>query len=267
LTALLRHGQSAEQAFTNAFQVPLPTMENELRRYLNQGKFEPLALSVRASLMAAQPLSWRRIGPAETCFRLGNELLRVGRLESAEAYFLHGKAVAPASPLPYEGLGILAAERGDQAAAIASLSEAFARGSTNFLAHYVMAREKFRLSQKRPNTYSRLAEPEAEEIRTELEKTLALMPDFGPAHHLLGFFELVQGQDPSTAEQHLQRAIQLEPENQSYSLTLAQAQLFRNEFDAARTTLQALCVPNVDAPVRQHAQEMLNAVIDQEKRR
>ena len=93
------------------------------------------------------------------------------------------------------------------------------------------------------------------------------MPDFGPAHHLMGFFQFVQGEDPAIAERHLQRAIQLEPENPSYSLTLAQAQLFRKEFDAARGTLQTLCLPNVDPPVRQHAQEMLKAVIEQERNR
>jgi len=83
------------------------------------------------------------------------------------------------------------------------------------------------------------------------------MPDFAPAHHLLGFFELVQGENPAMAEQHLRQAVVLEPENQSYSLSLAQAQLFRKEFNAARDTLEPLCLPNVDSRVRKSAQELL----------
>ena len=80
----------------------------------------------------------------------------------------------------------------------------------------------------------------AAEIRNELQKSLALMPDFGPAQHLLGFFEMVQGEDLSAAEKHIERAIQLEPENQSYLLTLAQVQLASRDPAAARRTLEPL---------------------------
>ena len=50
-----------------------------------------------------------------------------------------------------------------------------------------------------------------------------------PAHDLLGFFEMVQGEDLPAAEQHLARAVQLEPENPGYQLSLAQVQLARND--------------------------------------
>jgi Flp pilus assembly protein TadD len=86
------------------------------------------------------------------------------------------------------------------------------------------------------------------------------MPDFGPAHELLGFFEMVQGDDLSLAEQHLQRAIQLEPENPSYLFSLAQVQLRNRNLDAARHTLQPLLLPNVDAKLRVHAEEMIQGI-------
>lgn len=62
------------------------------------------------------------------------------------------------------------------------------------------------------------------------------MPDFGPAHELLGFFGMVQGENLPAAEQQLRLAIQLEPENSSYLLTLAQAQLWDRPRSAARHT-------------------------------
>jgi len=256
-TTLLRRGQETEQAFTNAFGKPLSVAEKELREYSHEGRFEPLTMMVRANLLSAQPMATRGLVRVEVCYRLGDALLRVGRLEEAESYFLQAKKFAPASPLPYEGLGLLAAERDDHEQALSSLNEAIDRGSTSFLAYYIRAREKFRLSAKAPNTYSRLDSGEANDLRNDLKKSLALMPDFAPAHHLLGFFELVQGNDPSAAEQQLHRAVQLEPENESYGLTLAQAQIFRKELTAARGTLQELCLPNVATPVRKHAQEML----------
>ena len=86
------------------------------------------------------------------------------------------------------------------------------------------------------------------------------MPDFGPAHQLLGVFELVQGEDLAGAERHIERAIQLEPENQSYLLSLAQVQLARNDPAAARRTLEPLRLGYVDPEIRAHAEQMLKAL-------
>jgi tetratricopeptide (TPR) repeat protein len=260
LTILLRQGQPIEKAFTAAFQTPLPAMERQLHQYLHRGKFEQQDLTVRASLLAAQPLATRGLTPVETCFRLGDELLRVGQIDEAAAYFERARKLAPASPLPYEGLAYVAGERDDHAEAARLLGEALQRGSSSFLAHYMYGRERLRLAAKYGDAYAPLPQPEAAEIRKELEKALALMPDFGPGHHLFGFFELVQGENLAAARTHLLRAIALEPEHQSYLLTLAQAQLAAKDVAGMRRTLEPLCRPNVNAKLRTEAQEMLAAV-------
>jgi thioredoxin-like negative regulator of GroEL len=94
-------------------------------------------------------------------------------------------------------------------------------------------------------------------IRNSLQRSLELMPNFGPAHHLLGFFELVQGEDLNAAERHLQAAILLEPENQAYPLSLAQAQMLKHESEAARRTLEALNLASVEPQIRSQAKELL----------
>ena len=86
------------------------------------------------------------------------------------------------------------------------------------------------------------------------------MPNFGPAHELLGFFEMVQGEDLASAEQHLQRAIQLEPDRPAYLFSLAQLQLRNRNPDAARITLQPLLLPNVNAKLRAQAEEMIQGM-------
>ncbi len=260
LTPLLRQGLSPEAAFTNAFRASLPAMEAELRHYLSQSNFNTLDLAVQGNLDAGRSLLWRPLKPGEVSFHLGDELMRIGRFESAEEYFLTAQRLAPASPLPYEGLGLLAAARNQPAESVRQLNEAMQRGPVSFLALYTLAREKYRLTSRSPESYSRIDKAQAEEIRGALTKSLALMPDFGPAHNLLGFFELVQREDLVSAEKHLQRAIQLEPENEPYQLTLAQVQLARNDPAAARRTLEALRRPYVPALVRKHAEEMLREI-------
>jgi tetratricopeptide (TPR) repeat protein len=211
-------------------------------------------------LSAPRAASSRRLTSAEASARLGNLLLRIDRLDTAESFFDEARKLAPDSPLPYEGLGLLAAERHKSDDAARLLKDSFQRGSTNFLAHYIYAREQYRLTADSGDRYSPLSKDVAAEIRTELKKSLALMPNFGPANQLFGFFEMVQGEDLAAAEQHLQKAIQLEPENQWYLLALAQLELRRNDSTAARRALEPLCFPYVEAKLRERAQEMLREI-------
>ena len=259
-TPLLRQGQFPEPAFTNAMQTTLPAMETELRRYLQRGQFAPIELALPTDISSPITLTTRSLTPVENYFRLGDELLRINRPDAAESYFAQAKKLAPASPLPYEGLGLLAAERRQHDEALRDLKDALQHGSTSFLAYYVYARERYRLTADAEDRYAPLKNEAAAEIRGELQKSLALMPDFGPAHELLGFFEMVQGENLALAEQHLQRAIQLEPENTSYLFSLAQVQLRSRNLDAARHTLQPLLLPNVDAELRAHAEEMIQGI-------
>ena len=144
------------------------------------------------------------------------------------------------------------------------LEQAIRLGSQSYLAHYAYAREKFRLTAKAPDAYGRLEKEQASEIEAELEKSLALMPNFGPAHHLLGFVEMLQGEDLGAAEKHLERAIQLEPENPAYLLALAQAELFQRQPAAARQTLELLCRPYVDEQLQAQARRLLESVKGEE---
>jgi 2-polyprenyl-6-methoxyphenol hydroxylase-like FAD-dependent oxidoreductase len=123
-------------------------------------------------------LSWRPVLPGEVCFRLGDELLRIGRTEKAAEYFQQAKQRAPDSPLSFEGLGLLAAEQHNHTEAVHQFGEAIAHGSTSFMAHYMFAREKLAVTAKTPDRYSRIKPELAVEIRAQLKKSLALMPDF-----------------------------------------------------------------------------------------
>src|SRR5262249_43229756 len=116
---------------------------------------------------------------------------------------------------------------------------------------------KYKRTSMQPEANPALSKENAADIRNRLESSLKLMPDFGPAHHLLGFVLMAEGEDFPSAEQHLQRAIQLEPENQSDLLSLAQVELIGKGPEAARRTLEPLLLPNVESDIRAHAQQFL----------
>ena len=259
-TAMLRQGQLPVPAFTNAMQASLPVVEAALRRYLERGVIAPIELSLTTDISAPISLKTRSLTPVEVYFRLGDELLRIDRLEAAEARFTQAQKIAPASPLPEEGLGLLANEREQHEPALSHLKRAIQLGSTSFLTFYACALEQYRATTQGEGRYARLKENQAAEIRGNLERSLALMPDFGPSQQLAGFFAMVQGERMAEAGQHLQRAIQLEPENLSYQLSLAQFQYRTRNAGVARQTLEPLLRLNVDAKLRADAAELLEQI-------
>ena len=259
-TALLREGQSPVEAFTNALQTSLPVMESELRRYLARGRFEPIKFNLPENVAAAKTVGLRRLTPVENYFRLGDELLRIDRLDDAEKFFADAQKLAPASPLPYEGLGLLAVRREQPEEALREFKAALERGSGSFLAYYLYASEEFRLAADAQGWRGSLPPETAAEIHAELLKSIVLMPYFGPAHELFGSLEMAQGGNLTLAVQHLQLAVQLEPENPYYLLALADAQARNNDPEAARRTLTTLLLPTVEAKLRTQAQALLQQI-------
>ena len=121
-TALLRQGQLPADAFANALQTSLLAMQAQLQRYLLRGQFRSIHLVVATNLSAPIASKVRSVAPAEVCFRLGDELLRSGQARGCGTAFCKARELAPASPLPEEGLGLLAARRGQTDAALQHLS-------------------------------------------------------------------------------------------------------------------------------------------------
>jgi tetratricopeptide (TPR) repeat protein len=259
-SALLREGQTPVQAFTNALQTPLPVVESELRSYLARGRFTPIQLTFSENVALPKAISTWNLTPVEIYFCLGDELLRIDRLDSAEEYFTDAQKLAPASPLPYEGLGLLAIQREQSDKAMRELKEALQLGSSSYIAHYFYALKKFRLAIDAEGGRGSLSKDTATEIHDELIKSIALMPDFGPSHELFGILELARDGNINVAEQHLQLAVQLEPENPYYLLALADTQFRNREPAAARQTLATLLLPSAEAKVRARASELLQQI-------
>ena len=259
-TALVQAGQLPATAFTNAFHASMATAEVALRGYLADGKFSPIDLPLTTDISAAIAIQSRPLTPVEINFRLGNELLRIQRGDVAEKYFNQAKKIAPLSPLGDEGLGLLASQREKTTMAVRALRSAIDLGSTSFLTYYVYAEEKLHTTADARHRYTHLDKTPAQELRGALEHSITLMPDFGPAHQLLGFFELVQNENLAKAEMHLRRAIQLEPENPAYLFPLAQLQMRQHHTDAARQTLEPLLRANVEPKLQAEADELMQEI-------
>ncbi len=259
-TKLLRDGEPPQKAFTNSLKMSFTTVEAELHRYLERGVFEPVNYVVPGNLNTRRVLASRPLTPVETAFWLGNELFRINRLEDARAYFDRGVKIAPNSPLGYEGLGLIAAEKDKHAEAVRLLKSALERNSTSFIAHSTYAHERLLMETDGAGNFKQLDNTLAEELRSELVKSLVLMPNYAMAHQLLGIVQLSRGQNLDEAEQHFQRVLELQPENQSCQLSLAEVKWKRNDNAGAKAMLTILAASAKSPEVRKNAAELLKAI-------
>jgi len=259
-TTLLRAGQPPVQAFTNALGSSLPAVEMELRRYLARGQFTGIPFTLPQNVATLKALSTRELTPVEKYFRLGDELLRIDRPDAAEKYFGDAQKLAPASPLPYEGLGLVATRRDQPAEAVRRFHQAASLNSSSFLVYYLCAWQQFKLAAGENGKPDSLPGETAAAIHDELLKSLALMPNFAPAHELFGVVAAAQENQLPIALAHLQLAVQLAPENLSFQLTLAEAQAAAKNWEAARNLLAPLLRPTVEEKLRQAAANLLQEI-------
>jgi tetratricopeptide (TPR) repeat protein len=183
--------------------------------------------------------------------------MRIHRPDDAGAYFEHARKAGPASPLPYEGLGLLAADRKQTAEAIQLLKESMDRGSVSFVTYAIYGQQKLESKFDAAGNLRRMQNDQAWEIRSALERSIELMPSFAESHRLLGILEFVQGWNLEEAEGNLQHAVELDPEDDWLKLPLAEVQWRRSRPDAARQTLATLQAPTVDEKVRARAEALL----------
>jgi tetratricopeptide (TPR) repeat protein len=253
----LRDGVEPKRAFAETFPGGFTAIEAELRQYLAKEKFEPICFDIAPLVKAEKPSTARALTPVEILYHLGNLLLHLQRLDEAEEYFIEANKIAPNSPLPYEGRGLVSARRNNRVQAVALLEQALARRSASFRAHYEYARAL--LTTRDGLIVPRNLPPETlAKARNSLQRSIRLMPLFAPAHFYFGVLE--READEGAAFRHLQKAIDLDPDDKQYSLALAQFQIHRAEYTSARRTLKPLLAPAADPEIRRRAETLMKTL-------
>lgn len=256
-TEALRAGQPPVAAVTNVFQVSLGQLETQLKQYFERGNFQPIRLPVRGRTNVTTSVWTRQVPPAEMAFQLGWLLLNTKRGEDAQAWFELAGRLQPAGPYGAEGLGLLAAARGENREAVAHLERAVKAGSRNYSVHYHLGQALLEMALLPNGVLPRLSQERANAIRTPLRQALALQPNCAAAHNRLGFLESVQGDNPVAALRHLQLAAQLEPDNGGFILMWARYALERGSDPKARQALEDMARQGSHPKFQKQARELL----------
>ena len=254
-----------DDAFKQAFQMEVETLEKELKKYIEAHTFKMQVATFERKLEFDSEMKAAPLTDAEAQGYLGDLLLHLHRLDDAEPRLLQALALDPKLTMAQASLGILRARQGRFEEAKSALQEAVKSDSNNYLAHYYYA---YALSREGMDTNNsiRSYEPETASImRAELRKAIELSPTFPGSYALLAFINLVTGEQLDDSVNLLKRALALSPGRQDLNLMMAQIYLRQEKFDLARQALEPLRDAK-DRHLHTQAEVLLNSIKNYEER-
>ena len=249
-----------DQAFKQAFHTTFEAMERDLGDYIQQDRYRVMQGRFERKLETDIGLQAATLTEAEVQAYLGDLLLHSGRAES-EVYLMKALELDPNLAMAHAALGMLRFRQGNTDEARKSLERAVAANSQNYLIHYYYA---FTLSRSRPDdtaAQTGYAPGIAAKIRDQLNKAIALRPDYPESYNLLAFLNLVTGNDLDETILLLKKQIELMPGRGDLKYTLAQLYLRKSETDNARQLLEQLAGSNTEAQLAERAQGLLTEVV------
>ena len=156
----------------------------------------------------------------------GAVLAMKGKSAEAAADFETASKLAPQKNLPYVARGITLLQAGEAAKAIELLRQRTAASPSDYMGHYILAEA---LNRDGPSPGS----PEEREVVLCLERSIRLKADFSGARATLGKTLLRRG-EVERAIQELEKALELDPKDESPMYQLAQAYRRKGDLNRAK---------------------------------
>jgi tetratricopeptide (TPR) repeat protein len=262
----LTQGKPADRSFRQAFQTDYATIERELKNYVGQGMYPTEDLTFAQQLGFDAELKTSTLSEAEVQAYLGDMLWRIHRSVDGEAFLNRALSIDPGLALAHQSLGTLRLRQNRYAEARRHLRRAIEAGSQDYLAHYHYAFAIHREQVDESQYVSDLPDESVKEMRAALRLARQLNPDFADTYKLLAFINMVRGEDLDEAIDLINRAISLAPRREDIVYTLAQIQLRRKDYAAARQTAQTLTGAAAKSDIRERANSMLENIAKIEER-
>lgn len=256
---LLTQNVTVDAAFQKAFQSTFEAMEKELREYIGRDRYPIMRGHFEEKLALDTQMQTAPVTEAEAQAYLGDLLLHSRRTD-AESYLQKALALDPNQPMAHASMGMLRVYQGRFAEARSSLQRAVAADSKNYLAHYYYALALSREGMDGNNFVTGYTPQAAETMRVELRKAIELQPGFPESYGLLAFINLIRGEQLDESIALIKKALAAAPGGEEYSFTLAQLYLRKQDFKAARLTLEPIARNGADAELRQRAKGLLDQV-------
>lgn len=235
---------AAEETFGD-----LHALTKRLHGYAEQDTYK--YLRVKTSIAGGKDAyPSRPLPPAEQEAVFGDFYVRTGRPVEAVKALREAMRLDPKLPGPYESLGLLALQHGNDVSALNWLGQAVALGSKDYLVYYYHA--SLLLDQK--------GNEAADEAIKDVNHCLDLNSNSARGYGLLADLYAMTGKDLDVASGVARRAIELKPADSRNYATLAYILLRQRKADEAETVAKrALALADSDAG-RNQANDLLREI-------
>ena len=250
---LLRAGAKLDEAFQQAFQMSVESVEKDFRNYIQIAKFMGASFTFEQRLDSSPELQTALLSEADAHAYLGDLLLHTHRLQEAEAELQQAVALDDKSVLAHTALGMMRIRQGQMNDARPHLAKALKGNAENYLLHYYYAYALSDLNMNEHRIVSNYPADVAETMRLELNKTIALKPDYAESYWLMGFVNLVRNEQIDESIDLLRKGLAITATNHRVLFMLAQLYMRKDRFAEARELLLPIAQTSSDADLRDQA--------------
>jgi len=237
--------EAARRAFGD-----LKQFQRNLETYVRQTRFAYLRAKTPADLKE-KDFTTRAVAPAEAAALRGDFEVRRGRYTQARALLEEALHLEPNLAQAHEAMGFLLYRQGAREEAAKYFARAVQLDSQSFLAHYLHAMLLVEGSQDQ-NSYA--------DAEASLERSIALNPNFAPAHATLASFYSARPQTLEKALTEARKAAELEPGDLRYYLNLGHILLRMERTDDARLVAQRILAQESSPNLRMAAEALLQEI-------
>ncbi len=259
----LMRGTKAKDAFRQAFQTEFATLETELRKYVAQTDFSATVVPFREKLIFDADMKTFPVSESEAKAFQGDLLYHTRRLDEAERFLSEALALDANSSIANTSLGLVKMKQKKFSEAKIYLEKAILLDSQNYLAFYSYASAISRESMTELGFASNYERADAEKIRANLRRAIALNPDFAESYNLYAFVSIIRNEEIDSSIAMIKKALEIAPGNQWYAMRLAELYMRKDDFSGARALAQKIALTASEDRLKVYAENsvrMINAL-------
>jgi len=257
---LLMQGNKPRDAFQQAFQTDVATVETELKKYIAQRNFPQTVVSFKDRLVYDREMQTFPVTESDAKAFQGDLLYHSKRLEEAEALLKEALALDPNSSLANTSLGLVKMREKKFAEAKTYLEKAIQTDTQNYLAFFNYA---YALSREGVTEYGfalGYSPADAGKIRQILRRAISLNPDYAESYNVFAFIAVVRNDELDEAVAMIKKALAIAPGNQWYSMRLAELYMRKEDFSAARELTKKILQTAGDDFLKVYAENSLRTI-------
>ncbi len=257
-------GSATDKAFQAAFQTTYLELENQLRMYVSQSKFNYREFIFTRKLEFDTAMRVEPLDEVSVNSFLGDLLAHTHREAEAEPYLLDALKLQPTASMANTTLGMIKMREQKYDEAKKYLETAIVGDQTNYRAFYDYAYLLSREGRDDLGYVREFPKETASKMRDALNKAIALNPTFTESYELLAFIDVVNNDDLDNAAALMQKALAIQPRNENYGMRLAEIYLRQNKYDAAGAIVEKIA-KTTDLPNLRQRAENLGSIAKQRR--